>query len=109
MTATKPPIHMRDCPRYPACSAPCCPLDPDGWGRTMLPGERVCIWLTELVKPGGEQLVAQVLGDEPTRFVAQLLPEISEHYLIRRVLDRAAGFPSKLEAQRRLGQSRRLK
>ena len=44
-----------DCDRYPRCSAPICPLDPDWPSRSMLKGEPVCFYLLEVVKEGSAE------------------------------------------------------
>lgn len=100
------PMAMRECPRYATCSAPICPLDPDWRGRCHMPGDRVCIWLTELAKPGGEEQVVAAITSETTRFVAQTLPDITAHWgAIRRALDKSSRKGSRLAAQQLLGRS----
>lgn len=51
---------MKACPRYDKCSAPICPVDPNWRRRSHLEGERVCVWLTELSKAGGEEQIRLV-------------------------------------------------
>jgi len=64
------------CPKFDSCSAPICPLYPE-WPRARhLPGERVCLWLRELVKEGGEARVANASSEEVAAAVAEVLPAI---------------------------------
>jgi hypothetical protein len=100
---------MSECPRYLTCSAPVCPLDPIWKRRKHLPGERVCIWLSELAKPGGPQILEQELAADAAQDITQRAPLISVKFsLIRRALERAARSGSRVEADRRnLGRLRR--
>lgn len=64
------------CPKFSGCSAPICPLDPEWQRARHLPGERVCLWLRELVKEGGEARVAHASSGEVAARVAEVLPAI---------------------------------
>ena len=64
------------CPKFSGCSAPICPLDPEWQRASHLPGERVCLWLRELVKEGGEARVAHASSGEVAARVAEVLPAI---------------------------------
>lgn len=98
-------MTMRECPRYLGCGAPICPLDPDWRKRSHLPGERVCIWLTELAKPGGMAIVSARVGDDVAQDLVEISPAIVETWgAIRNVVERAATTGSKLEAEMRRGQ-----
>ena len=104
---TDAPIAMRYCPRYAACSAPICPLDPGWRARCHMPMERICIWLMELAKPGGEELIAIALPRETIRFIAGALPDIATHWgAIRRALERSPANGSRFAAQQALGRSK---
>ena len=60
------------CPKFSACSAPICPLDHQ-WSRARhLPGERVCLWLRELVKGDGEARVVHASSWEVAAKVAEV-------------------------------------
>jgi len=94
-------MTMRECPRYLTCSAPVCPLDPIWARRKHLPGERVCLWLTELAKPGGLDILGQELGTETAAQVARISPAIAERFCyVRRVVEHAAGTGSLVQARR---------
>lgn len=64
------------CPKFNACSAPVCPLNPEWFRARHLPGERVCLWLRELVKEGGEARVTHAATEELAARVAEVLPAI---------------------------------
>ena len=86
------------CPRFDGCNAPVCPLDPD-WPRAQhLPGERVCLWLREAVKPGGMARIAHAATDEIAVTVAEALPAIlaSSSADLRHKLAEASRSGSKL-------------
>ncbi len=57
-------LGMRACPKWKKCSAPICPLDEAILNRKHLPGERVCIYLLELVKPHGRAKIRGVMPSE---------------------------------------------
>jgi hypothetical protein len=102
---------MKACPRYDTCSAPICPLDPDWRRRSHLPGERVCVWLTELSKPCGEERIRSRLAVPTADRVVQVYPRIREHggANLRCALDRASRTGSKLEKNQRFGEAVRAR
>lgn len=57
-------VDMTACSKWDHCSAPICPLHGGGLDSKHLPGERVCIFLLELVKPGGRTKIRGVLPRE---------------------------------------------
>lgn len=84
------------CPRFDSCNAPICPLE--DWRRAQhLPGERVCLWLREAVKPGGRARIAHAATDEIAATLIDALPAIkASSSAIRHVLKAAAQSGSKL-------------
>ena len=96
---------MKACPRYDTCSAPICPLDPNWCRSSHLPGERVCVWLTEPSKPGGEERIRSRLAEPIADRVVPVYPRIREHggANLRYTLDRASRTGSKLEQEHRAG------
>ncbi len=99
-------IEPRDCPRFDRCSANICPLDAD-WGlRQHLKGERICFYLTELVKPGGTERIRTRSARELADKVSSTYPAIvARFYEIRYELKRAAKRPPRLG--RRVGVRKR--
>ena len=95
-----------DCPKYSRCSAAICPLDPNWRLARQLPGERVCFFLREWSKRGGEARVAVVLLPNVVEAVAQAHRAITLAHRgqamgwgdIRRSLARWADAGSKLAA-----------
>ena len=89
------------CPKFSGCSAPICPLDPE-WPRARhLPGERVCLWLRELVKDGGEARIAQAASGEVAARAAEVLSSIvASNSDIRSKLRDAASTGTKLNKPR---------
>ena len=62
---SRPPVvDMTACSKWDHCSAPICPLHGGGLDSKHLPGERVCFYLLELVKPGGRAKIRGVLPTE---------------------------------------------
>ena len=57
-------VDMTACSKWDHCSAPICPLHGGGLDSKHLPGERVCFYLLELVKPGGRANIRGVLPRE---------------------------------------------
>ena len=53
-------MKMQDCQKFRACNANLCPLDPELFKRTYLPGEPVCFYILESVKSGAESRFKQV-------------------------------------------------
>jgi len=87
------------CPRFNACSAPICPLDPSWSKAEHLDGERLCAYLTEAAKEGGLEMVRQTLSSEPAAYVFEEGPKIAAFWPdIRRRLKRAAGSCSRIAA-----------
>ena len=66
-----------DCPKYPACSAPVCPLDPRWPQAVHLPGERVCFYLTCTGKEGAAEYFA---GDQVFEACRVALPAIAARH-----------------------------
>lgn len=90
----------RRCPKFDSCSAPMCPLDPDWTERRHLAGERVCLWLREVVKPGGEAAARKVLPAVLVDEVVGALPAIeASNSDIRHKLKLAAQAGSKRGAR----------
>lgn len=65
------------CPKFDTCSAPVCPLDPQWSARRHLAGERICLWLRELVKPDGEARARKALPVALVDDSAEALPAIA--------------------------------
>lgn len=84
------------CPRFDSCNAPICPLD--DWQRAQhLPGEAVCLWLREAVKPGGIARIATTAAADIADTVAAALPAImASSSDIRHKLTAASRSGSKL-------------
>jgi hypothetical protein len=109
---------MASCARWERCNAPVCPADPDWRRRAHLQGERVCFYLTEMAKDGGEARLQHVLPAPlceaiavARRIIAQAstaenLPQ--GHAAIARAIAKAATTGSRIAAGERLRQSRRL-
>ena len=96
----------RDCPRFDRCSANICPLDADWRLRNHLKGERICFWLTELVKPGGMVRIDTRLSSKLAGKVSSTHPAIVARFCeIRYELKRAAKRPPRLG--RRVGVRKR--
>lgn len=88
---------MRVCPKYNACSATICPLDPNWRLRDTTRSDAVCIWLREAVKtPTGvgvpEQIRLQVVTALPLILSAEGVAPL------RSALNRAAKSGSKRNA-----------
>lgn len=95
---------MKNCPRYLTCSAPVCALDPDWRKRCHLPGERVCLWLTEFAKPSGSERIRLVLTEEQAQRVAEAYPNVlSRSSIIRNALQQASVTGSRLDQWMRSG------
>ena len=99
-------IEPRLCPRYEKCSVPICPLGARWFLRTHLPEDRTCRWLTEGVKPWGQEVLAKYLPARAVEIVLQVIEQILKppakiaritgQLTIRRVIEKAAKTPSKL-------------
>ena len=93
-------VDMTACPKWNHCSAPLCPLDGIMLDCKHLPGERVCFYLLELVKPNGRGKMRGVLPMELTNAVERAHPAIVARYgPVRKALKRAATTPSRLGRQ----------
>ena len=87
-----------DCPKFEKCSAPICPLDPEWQSRSHLPGERVCFYLLEFVKPGAEARFQGCTPRELYRVVQDTIQPISTRYApIQRALKRAKDTGSRMK------------
>lgn len=68
---------MERCPRFQACSAPLCPLDPIRHTRFYLRGEPVCAYLRELVKSGGTARVNAAVTADLSELIAAAAAELT--------------------------------
>jgi len=90
-------LQMKDCPKFDRCSAPICPLDPDVFRRVYLPGEAICFYLAESVKPGAEARFRQVhSGNAIWEAIRALDPPLSRYALLRKALQRAKRTPPRM-------------
>jgi hypothetical protein len=89
------------CPRFDACSAPVCPLDPQ-WPRAQhIQSERVCGLLTEVVKIGGRARVASVLTLEQFATLVREWPKVEARWTsIRARLRASATTGSRIDSAR---------
>lgn len=115
VTASTPARWWERCPRFGSCSAPICPFDP-AWRRSAhLVGERTCLWLREIVKPGGMERVEQRIGAENALIVQDTARKILDFEsplprganILRRTLIAAAQTGSRLDAGERLSRQTR--
>jgi len=98
---------MRSCPKYDSCSAPVCPLDPNYQKSVHLPGERVCLYLREAVKPGGKAILRESCREDIAEGVLRVVPDVlSSVCTLKSALDRAKNTPSKLAQARHLRRSK---
>tara|TARA_B100000315_G_C14126458_1_gene384922 strand:- start:105 stop:515 length:411 start_codon:yes stop_codon:yes gene_type:complete len=86
----------QDCPKFDACRAPICPLDPEMLDRTYLSGESVCHYLRLHAKTAicGQKhaSIPKILGVR----VALAYPKLVRRYSnLKNALERAARFPPK--------------
>ena len=96
-------MRPENCPRWETCSANICPLDPDWPLRTHLDGERVCLYLTELAKPGGKANLRGVLAPELVEAIATLAPAISASWhRIEYACKRASATGSRITSAKRM-------
>ena len=92
-------MNMIDCPKFDKCSAPICPLDPDMFERTHLPGERVCFYLREYSKLHHRAAFWCVTPRKLGERVAQVYPGLLvRHASLKSTLDRNSKTPSKAKA-----------
>ncbi len=91
------------CARFEHCAAPICPLDRDWRKRTHLPGEALCLYLRESVKPDAEANLTPYLPSELLAAVVNTAPAIvAAQGDIRRRLVRASRQTSMLASARRM-------
>ncbi len=94
-------IEMSDCPRYMKCGANVCPLDPGMLRRTHIPGEPVCLLMTEYAKPGGPARVFAYAGPEVCARVGSGIAELrssSPAHMPAQSADRPRGHGTVLAA-----------
>ena len=92
-----------DCLRFAKCCAPICPIDPDWKLRSHLPGERVCFYLSEYVKPGAEARFQGCTPRELYRAIQSTVAPISLRYApIKKALDRAKSTGSRMRRPGRM-------
>jgi len=85
------------CKHFDRCNAPICPLDSDWRQRTHLENEHVCIFLRELAKPSGKDLLSSHLQAITLELIEEQVQEISQHHGdIKRRLERASKCGSKI-------------
>lgn len=85
------------CPRFDACNAPVCPLDPQWRLAQHLPGESVCLYLRETVKLGGKERIGAAISEQRSSVICAVTPEIvARHCDIRHKLKAASRSGSKL-------------
>lgn len=109
---------MQRCPRWESCSATVCPADPLWRQVPHLCGERVCGYLLELAKPGGEGRIRSALSSDFVERIREAYAALSADdgddgaavckgaVYIRAKLRRAAETGSRMDAGRRLRASR---
>jgi hypothetical protein len=89
-----------DCPKWAACSAAVCPIEPDWHKHRMLDDEATCYYSSESVKDGAQaRFKAAGLG-ELHAALAVVLPQVMERWpRIRRTIERAAFSGSRMDRQ----------
>ena len=94
-------MDARQCPKWegnPGCSAPICPLDADWKKRSHVEGESVCLYLRELAKPNGKQILESVLPEPMVEHICQTAPEIMARYgEIRRQCEKSSRSGSRIK------------
>lgn len=102
-------MRPENCPRWETCSANICPLDPDWQLRTHLDGERVCLYLTELAKPGGTANLRGVLAPELVEAISTPAPAILGRWnRVKSACNRASRTGSRIASAARMrSQARR--
>ncbi|WP_313420981.1 hypothetical protein [Moraxella sp. CTOTU49803] len=55
-------MKMTDCKLFDSCNAPICPLDEQFICRQYLKGEPVCYFMSEAVKPKGQDKIKATIG-----------------------------------------------
>jgi len=84
-------MQMHECPKFESCSAPICPLDAQWRMRAHNPGDRICFYLREAVKPSADAVVPKPLLAACDAL--RKAPEIPGG--VRRALKRAASHGSR--------------
>jgi hypothetical protein len=92
-------MKMSDCTHFDKCSAPVCPLDSNWRERTHRAEDRVCLFLSEAVKPGAVNRIPAELLDSAVRMASD--PSLPG--TIKRKLRVSAATASRIEVGRRLG------
>lgn len=64
-------ITPRIFPKYDSCSAPVCPFERAWQSMRHLPGEPVCRWLRESMKPDAESILSHTLTGELAKRVIE--------------------------------------
>ena len=83
-------ITHRQCPRFERCSATVCLDDPD-WDRRVVRGaDRICFWLSEVVKVGAAERFKQSGHEDYFVKASNLLPAILASSTIMRSRLRSA-------------------
>jgi len=82
------------CPRFDSCSAPICPLDPQWPSAQHIQGERVCGFLTEVVKVGGQSRVAGIVTPEQFAVLVRECPKVEARWSDIRIRLRASSKTS---------------
>lgn len=91
------------CPRFERCGATICPLDPNWRLRHHQRGDRVCAFLREQAKPGGEAVFEGSLPRYIAQAIAEAAPGIYARWdTLKSAVDRAGTTGSKIASGRRL-------
>lgn len=86
---------MRKCPKFPTCSAPICPLDPNWHLRDMKGSDPTCTWFREIAKAGPEaHCIPMTIREKVASALLVILPSLGLAPL-RSALKRAAKSGSK--------------
>jgi len=112
-------MQMNDCPKYVGCSAAICPLDVGWWATHRIhgPGDRMCLYLSEIGKDGGRERIAN-LYESGADIIAACEVVIYQLQIMRKNMDdmpRGLGTllnslnaswerPSSIEAGKRAGE-----
>ena len=92
------------CPKFHACNAPICPLDPNWRNAKHLKGEGVCFYLIESKKVGAEALFRGRGLEELYRPIVEATPDILVRWGgIRYALEEAAKTSSRMKKNPRNG------
>jgi hypothetical protein len=83
---------MKPCPKFDACNAPYCPLDPSRSRTTTQYREASCVFLREAVKPHGK--VPDGLRPAVEEVARSVLAGEEGGVYLRRVLERASKWGS---------------